>query len=1077
MRLLFRDGTDPPRKLIGCGCADRVKVMTRFFAQVCIQLVAIAVAIWPVRALAAPCSTYTITAVSAPVVRIDTGITPALTSAYVAYSVTNSTGATVSDLWVQLESFSGSVLSLSSNENGVAHIGSIANGATAFVGFYLTATGATATAQNHAVAIYTSNPSVVSQTCANNFSYTTAETIQANANQVNSVSVSPNPPQLGGQFTMAINGSTGTIGSAGIFSATAASLADWRADAFELMGSSLEFTAGGNTGTHTNTLYLTGLNSADTSYTMTYTFRAKGTTSADTTVYPINYISSGTQVKHTSTSGLSSLAPVQNPSNNTVLGSMTSSLGASCLGSGGTATITLPMTNNGASAITIDSVAVMLPSSPGTVSYVSGSSQFDGITIPNPSGSTGTTTWYYSFSIPAGSTRNLVFDISIPNTNGTYLLSASAYIDSTVIDTTTDTTDNVPSGGSVCLGPTPTPTTTPTPTNTNTPINTSTNTPTNTPTHSSTHTPTGTPTETPTHTSTNTNTPSNTPTNTNTPADTPTNTPTHSPTDTPTGTPTDTPPHTPTATPTSSPTGTHTPTNSPTVTHSPTHTPTDTDTPTHTPSVTDTPTSTPSSTHTPTASPTATHSPTHTPTFTDTPTHTPTVSNTPTNTDTPTASPTSTDTPTSSPSSTPTASPTPTDTPAGTSTPTSSPTHTPTSTNTATTTPSTTPRNTPTHTASPTTTPTFTPTPQQLPSDEDSDDDGIPDSVEGSEDGDGDGLPNSQDLDSDNDGIPDITEGGGTDSNGDGRADSLTDSDGDGLVDQYDPDSGGTAQPTPDTDGDGKPDFLDRDSDGDGLSDTIESQGEGPTTEPTGTDSDSDGLDDAFDPDSGGEASELPDTDEDGQPDTQDLDSDGDQVPDTTEAFDFDGDGVPNVLPSGIDADGDGRDDAFVSYDGIDDLNPDWRTLPWEEVCSRKSLRRKLAKVTKANLTLKARSASFAERAFACNGSALSDHVQAAEKSARDIAALLAATFDGKIYSCPPSVCSTSRTLAARRRLVNLAGILYRAAKRSKIEAGIACKHPPPDKDQPRRKKATEDYFRDLLDAIQAMPRAVTRCP
>lgn len=338
-------------------------------------------------------------------------------------------------------------------------------------------------------------------------------------------------------------------------------------------------------------------------------------------------------------------------------------------------------------------------------------------------------------------------------------------------------------------------------------------------------------------------------------------------------------------------------------------------------------------------------------------------------------------------------------------------------------------------------------------------------------------MPNSLDLDSDNDGIPDIIEGGGTDTNGDGRADSLTDSDGDGLVDQYDPDSGGTNQPTPDTDGDGRPDFLDRDSDGDGISDNIESQGSGPTTEPSGNDSDSDGLDDAFDPDSGADPPPLPDTDGDGLPDTQDLDSDGDGVPDTTEAFDFDGDGVPNVAPSGIDADGDGIDDAFASYRSINNLNPDWRTLPWEGVCRRKPLGRKIARVATANLVLRARAASFADRAFACDGTDLTDEVRVAERAARRIATLMNSVFGGKVYVCPADVCTIQRTASARRRIVKFAGELFLAAKKSKLRALVACKHPPPAKDEPRRRKITDDYFRDLIDAIMAMPRQVTRCP
>ncbi len=1114
--------------------------MQRFYLKLVAIVTALVCALAPARASAAPCSTYTITRVSSPTVRIDTGISPALTSAYVAYTITNSTGATVNDLWVKLENFSGSALSLAANENGIAHVGSIANGATTFVAFYLTATGATATGQTHDVAIYTSNPSVVSSTCANNFSYTTAETIQANANQVNNVTISPNPPQLGGNFTITIDGTTGTIGSSGIFSATAASLPGWRADSFELSGSTLAFTAGGNSGTYTDNLYLSGLNSADTTYTLTYTFKTKGTTAASTTVYPINYISSGANVKHTSTSGLASLSPVQSPSNSVVLGSMTSSLGGSCLASSGTATITLPITNSGSNPVTLDSIAVTLPSSPGTVSYVTGSSQFSGAAIPNPSGSTGTITWYNNFTIPAAASRNLVFDINIPNTVGTFPLSAIGYIDSIVIDTTTDTTDNSPSSGSVCVGPTPTPTSTPTrtPTSTNTPTftptatnsPTSTPTATNTPTHTPTHTntPSNTPTasNTPTNTPTNTNTPSNTPTNTDTPTRTPThsptasNTPTSTPTstDTPTltptntntpshtptntSTPTKTPTHSPTAssTPTSSPTGTdtptHTPTNTITPTKTPTHSPTASSTPTSTPTSTDTPTHTPTNTHTPTRtpthSPTSSNTPTSTPTNTDTPTatpshsptssatptHTPTQTNTPTdtptNTYTPTLTPTFTHTPSHTPTNTPTSSPTSTDTPFGTPTNTSTATATPTSTSTPTLTPTSSPSHTSTETA--TATATATPTPAQLPTDEDSDDDGIPDIVEGNGDQDGDGIPNSQDLDSDNDGILDIIEGGGTDANGDGRADSLADADGDGLVDEYDPDSGGTTQPTPDTDNDGIPDYLDRDSDGDGLSDTIESQG-GSTTEPSGSDADGDGIDDSFDPDAGGEPSTPPDTDEDGSPDYQDLDSDGDLMPDTTEAYDFDGDGQPDVQPSGSDADGDGIDDAFAGYRGIQDLNPEWRAPPWESVCRRKPLGRKIARVTSSNLTLKIRTADFASRARVCDGTDLTGQIQAANAAASDVASLVQETFGGKVYVCPENVCRTERTLSERRKLVALAAILYRSAKTAKLQAGKSCNHPPPEPGTPKRRKVTEDYLQDLLKAISALPKSVTRCP
>ena len=60
--------------------------------------------------------------------------------------------------------------------------------------------------------------------------------------------------------------------------------------------------AGGNTGTYNNLLYLSALNSADTSYTLVYTFRVKRIRATTTTIYPCNYINSGNPIKHTDTS-------------------------------------------------------------------------------------------------------------------------------------------------------------------------------------------------------------------------------------------------------------------------------------------------------------------------------------------------------------------------------------------------------------------------------------------------------------------------------------------------------------------------------------------------------------------------------------------------------------------------------------------------------------------------------------------------------------------------------------------------------------------------------------------------------
>jgi len=226
-------------------------------------------------------------------------------------------------------------------------------------------------------------------------------------------------------------------------------------------------------------------------------------------------------------------------------------------------------------------------------------------------------------------------------------------------------------------------------------------------------------------------------------------------------------------------------------------------------------------------------------------------------------------------------------------------------------------------------------------------------------DSDGDGIPNQVDLDDDNDGILDTDEGlvdvGGngfpdlasTDTDGDGTPDALDlDSDNDGVLDlierstnvgavlpldlvvdgavdiafavgangipdalETSADSGVLIDSVSDFDGDGQPDFQDLDSDGDSIFDLIEAGGvdaNGDGTIDGFADSDGKGVDD------GVESSALPvfDTDGDGARDFRDGDSDSDTIPDLVE-----GGGTPNAP---IDTDGDGAAD-FRETDSDDD--------------------------------------------------------------------------------------------------------------------------------------------------------------
>lgn len=198
--------------------------------------------------------------------------------------------------------------------------------------------------------------------------------------------------------------------------------------------------------------------------------------------------------------------------------------------------------------------------------------------------------------------------------------------------------------------------------------------------------------------------------------------------------------------------------------------------------------------------------------------------------------------------------------------------------------------------------------------DVDDDNDGIPDTDEGSADTDLDGVFDSADLDSDNDGISDLLEAGGVDTNGDGRVDGVfADSDGDGLATTYDPDNGGVAISNFDNDGDGVVNAHDTDSDNDGIPDVLEALGTDANNDgfiDGFTDTDTDGFSDAVDGDVGNDGTAEntggaliitgPDPDADGIPNSWiGANADGTGIPNSFD-LDSDGDGIPDVEEAGI---------------------------------------------------------------------------------------------------------------------------------------------------------------------------------
>ncbi len=390
---------------------------------------------------------FSMTPTSSPLFYTDTSVLPNLVCNYQSFDVTSTTAVT--DAWVSIGSFTGP-LALGGGDDGKYHLGAFTAGQTKAAFFYVCSsfTGSTSSG-GYSVAIFDRDPALAGPVTLGGptgFSVSIDNSvIQANTNVVNVIFSGPNPGTLGGIITMTVSGDTGNLGNApgpnGPLAFTPAAYANWRADAYELIGSNITL-SGGNSGSFDNTLFLPTLSSGSTTaYTVTYYFRAISTTSTTTSLSPVGYIASGAQIKHTSTtSGAYGNLLAIEPASNTLL--MSKLVSAATLpAQGGRVTYTLRVTNSGAVAIALDSFVDTLPVG---ASYVNGSSSFGGSAIADPFVNAGTRVWSGTFTVPAGSTRDLIFQADLPATPGTYVNSATGRVGTTIIDATLSTTDNVP---------------------------------------------------------------------------------------------------------------------------------------------------------------------------------------------------------------------------------------------------------------------------------------------------------------------------------------------------------------------------------------------------------------------------------------------------------------------------------------------------------------------------------------------------------------------------------------------------------------------------------------------------------
>uniref|UniRef100_UPI002630C9D9 hypothetical protein n=1 Tax=uncultured Eudoraea sp. TaxID=1035614 RepID=UPI002630C9D9 len=406
--------------------------------------------------------------VSSPVIYTNVG--EDFVGMYAGYQVVNNSGADIDDLWVGTENFSGTI-----REDGFVSLGPLASGQTTYAFIYLKATAVTS-AETHDVTVYDGVPTALggvgTQLAAApappggagdgsgtqnglgvQFTLDAGDTIAAGANKVNTTVLGPNPPELGAIMTITTIGATGTIGSAdgSIFAGTPAVLADWPADSLQLVSTSIDMT-GGNTLSVTDTLFLSGLQSSTSDYTIVFTFVVTGSIATPTAVLPVNYISSGTQIKHTTKITPTSFPPIQPVENSLTLAKSAS---PSVLTGGGTSTYTVTMSNAGTVPADLRELVDTLASPAlGSISYVPGTARLDGVLFPDSQLTvTGQQlSWLGPFTVPAGGSATFTYDVAYSSTpDDLYDNNVIAFIGLEQIDSTIDTADNMPATATVTV--------------------------------------------------------------------------------------------------------------------------------------------------------------------------------------------------------------------------------------------------------------------------------------------------------------------------------------------------------------------------------------------------------------------------------------------------------------------------------------------------------------------------------------------------------------------------------------------------------------------------------------------------
>ena len=412
-------------------------------------------------------NTPSVVALANPNFYIDSGISPALNATYGGYTVRAGTTAEP-NLRIVLGTFTGGVVSLATNQPSDTTLPALVPGEVTTSYFLFKATGPTTTPQSHTITLYRGGTYL----CERSFTYSrVAETIKALANKVDSVTAASNATaSIGDELVVTVEGHTGTLGAGptydpGVLSYAPAAINGFPVNAWRLEKTSLTISpdATSAANTYVDRLFLSGASGADRDYVAKYTFRAIDATNAVTTVRPVQYIASGTQVKHTDLEG--SITGTIPPISDTSKLSMTKSVVAvspsafmagtqtfppnGTVTRGGTVRYTVNVSNSGGTTGTLDRIVDSMQAG---ITFVEGSGKIAGrAKIPTIDGRN--VIFYGPITVPAGGTTTLVYDAVVQDVTGSYVNSVVGWFGNARIDGSTSINQNSPASTTVVVAP------------------------------------------------------------------------------------------------------------------------------------------------------------------------------------------------------------------------------------------------------------------------------------------------------------------------------------------------------------------------------------------------------------------------------------------------------------------------------------------------------------------------------------------------------------------------------------------------------------------------------------------------